>query len=209
MQPNERRTILKTEATTTETIADTVLRLETIWPTSERTHWEGCEVVGQHHSCAIHRLAAIVRQLLRENGAHADDCAALSRVWKALGIESYTGKSVGEHVAELLAERDSLRTELVALKGECICGHDGKLTSSDCGVHGSGSSIGSLIRQVDRLRTELAAAQAENAQLRVGLKGIEKQWHQKNSRPEGHVPSCPACMAHKTLELEKEIGGLE
>lgn len=70
------------------------------------------------------QIAYRVEQLLAEigrlsgEGAHADGCAAIERIWKVLGIESYEdakGKSVDEHVAELvalLAEKDAELAEV-------------------------------------------------------------------------------------------------
>ena len=53
------------------------------------------------------------------------DHNAVTRTWAALGIASYTGKSVDEHVAELKAERDAIAAELAALRTPTVeeCHH--------------------------------------------------------------------------------------
>jgi len=46
---------------------------------------------------------------------HCVDCCC-ARSWKALGIVSYTGKSIPEHISELRAENDRLNMEMVAYR---------------------------------------------------------------------------------------------
>ena len=41
-----------------------------------------------------------------------DDHEELNRVWNALGVDRYNGKSASENVLAILAELDALRAEL-------------------------------------------------------------------------------------------------
>ena len=126
---------------------------------------------------------AIVRQLLSENerlkgeGAHTDDCAALSRVWKALGINSYTGKSVDEHVVELLAERDTARAELDQAKFDLrqAEGWIDDVTEREAAVCPEDVGFDEYVKS---LRTELVEAQ-------TWIKGLETQ--------ESGTTQCPLC----------------
>jgi len=55
-----------------------------------------------------------MRTMMNESCIYDHD--ELTRVWTALGVTSYTGKSASEHVTALLAERDRLKNDLHALR---------------------------------------------------------------------------------------------
>jgi len=56
-------------------------------------------------------IAAFAEQVRGEAPGCVGDHEAVTAVWKALGIASYTGKHVAQHVIELVTERDALRRE--------------------------------------------------------------------------------------------------
>lgn len=49
--------------------------------------------------------------------SHCQDCCC-ARSWEALGIDTYTGKSIAEHIQELKAQRDAA---VAALQSGVAC----------------------------------------------------------------------------------------
>jgi hypothetical protein len=50
----------------------------------------------------------------RDEQNHCKDCCC-ARSWEALGVTTYTGMSIVEHIEQLVAQRDALHAQDVAL----------------------------------------------------------------------------------------------
>lgn len=56
---------------------------------------------------------------MSDSAEHCKDCCC-ARAWEALGINTYTGKSIPEHIAALLAQREGLLEALKEAKALCV-----------------------------------------------------------------------------------------
>ena len=84
----------------------------------------------------------------RYEAAHCMDCCC-AQSWKALGVTTYTGLSIVEHIKQLIAERAALHAQAVALAREVerIKGNGSPCTDFGRGVIAACEDIETFIKQ--------------------------------------------------------------
>lgn len=97
-------------------------------------------------------------------GEHCRDCCCCARSWKALGVTTYTGKSIPEHIELLTRERDAA---LLQLSGQTVLRNEFEALASNQRI------------ELDKSARLRAAAE----RLKDALAGYDRNEPDKRSEP--------------------------